>query len=137
MSLRQFISDWFGRHFPEKTLGQRGEAAAAKYLRRRGHKILARSDHFGPGELDLVTLDGKTIVFVEVKTRQSDQMGHPSEAVDATKQRKLTRLAESFLKRHELHTRPARFDVVAIVWPDGKRRPTIEHIKNAFDAVGT
>jgi putative endonuclease len=135
MSLRRSLSDWLRRLFPKRTLGKRGEAAAARYLRRRGYKILARGDRFGPGELDLVALDGKTIVFVEVKTRQSDVMGHPWEAVDRCKQRKLTRLAETFLKRHSLQTCPARFDVVGIVWPTDKWFPTIDHIKNAFDAV--
>ena len=71
MNVRRALSGWLRRLFPKKTLGQRGEAAAARYLRRRGYKILARSDRFGPGELDLVALDRKTIVFVEVKTRQS------------------------------------------------------------------
>lgn len=135
MSLRQSVSGWFERLFPTKTLGQRGEAAAARYLRRRRYKILARSDKFGRGELDLVALDGKTIVFVEVKTRQSDVLGHPAEAVDHRKQLKLTRLATAFLKRHRLQECPARFDVIAILWPADKWFPTIEHIKNAFDAV--
>ena len=124
------------RLFPTKTLGQRGEAAAARYLRRRGYKILARGDRFGPGELDLVMLDRRTIVFVEVKTRESADAGHPAEAVDDGKQRRLTRLAVTFLKRHRLLEYPARFDVIAITWPAEKRRPTIEHFKNAFDAVG-
>jgi len=138
MSVRRFVSAWLERVFPKKTLGQRGEAAAARYLRRRGYKILARGDHFGPGELDLVALalDGQTIVFVEVKTRQSHVAGHPSEAVDDRKQRKLTRLAVTFLKRYGLLECPARFDVIAITWPAKKWFPTIEHIKNAFDAVG-
>jgi putative endonuclease len=136
MSIRQILSGWLRQLFPAKTLGQRGEAAAAKYLRRRGYKILAQGDHFGPGELDLVALDRETIVFIEVKTRQSAVQGHPSEAVDALKQRKLTRLAETFLKRHRLQTVPARFDVIAVTWPAETKRPTIEHIQNAFDAVG-
>jgi len=136
MGVRQVLSDWLRQLFPKKTLGQRGEAAAARYLCRRGYKILARGDHFGPGELDLVALDRKTIVFVEVKTRQSAVMGHPSEAVDDRKQRKLTRLAETFLKRYGLQELSARFDVIAITWPAEKWFPTIEHIKNAFDAVG-
>ena len=109
--------------FPRRRLGQRGEAAAARYLRRRGYKILARGDRLRPGELDLVVLDGDTIVFVEVKTRQSQEAGHPAEAVDEDKQRRLTRLAVTFLKRHGLLERPARFDVVAITWPAGSRRP--------------
>jgi putative endonuclease len=136
MSFRQAISRWRERYFPRKTLGQRGEKAAARYLRRRGYKVLARGDRFGPGELDLVMLDRKTIVFVEVKTRVSSDAGHPAEAVDANKQRRLTRLAVTFLKRYRLLERPARFDVVAVTWPDGKRQPTIEHFPNAFEAVG-
>jgi putative endonuclease len=136
MGVRQALSDWLRWLFPSKTLGQRGEAAAARYLRRRGYKILARGDHLRRGELDLVALDRKTIVFVEVKTRQSAAMGHPEEAVDIFKQRKLTRLAETFLKRYKLQGRPARFDVIAIIWPAEKWFPAIEHFKNAFDAVG-
>jgi putative endonuclease len=136
MSLRRSLSDWFRRLFPKKTFGKRGEAAAARYLRRRGYKILARGDRFGPGELDLVALDGKTIVFVEVKTRESALVAHPSDAVDADKQRRLTRMAVTFLKRYGLLECPARFDVIAITWPVKKWFPTIEHVKNAFDAVG-
>ena len=134
--LRQAVARWLKRHFPQRTLGQLGEAAALKYLRRRGYKILARGDCVGRGELDLVALDRRTIVFVEVKTRASHDAGHPAEAVDQEKQRRLTRLALMFLKRHGLLEYPARFDVVAITWPAGKRRPTIEHLKNAFEAVG-
>ena len=88
------------------------------------------------GELDLVVVDGRTIVFAEVKTRRSHRTGHPAEAVGPQKQQRLTRLALAFLKRHELLEHSARFDVVAITWPKELRRPTIEHIKNAFPAVG-
>ena len=137
MTVRRVFSRWFERLFPKKNLGQRGEAAAERYLKRRGYKVLARGDRFGPGELDLVMLDRNTIVFVEVKTRQSHDAGHPAEAVDDVKQRKLTRLAVTFLKRHGLLERPARFDVVAITWPADQWFPTIEHIRNAFEAVGT
>lgn len=136
MGKSRALSRWLRRLFPEKPLGQRGEAAAARYLRRQGCKILARGDRLRPGELDLVALDQKTIVFVEVKTRRSQDAGHPSEAVDAAKQRRLTRLAVTFLKRHGLLERPARFDVIAVTWPEGQRRPTIEHFKNAFEAAG-
>jgi putative endonuclease len=136
MRLPGLIARWWFRVFPPKTLGRRGEEAAARFLKRLGYKILARGRRLAPGELDLVALDGRTIVFVEVKTRTSADVGHPAEAVDAIKQRKLTRLAVTFLKRHQLLEYPARFDVVAITWPDGRGRPTIEHFKNAFDAVG-
>ncbi len=129
-------SRWLGRLIPKKTLGQRGEVQAAKYLQRLGYRILARGRRLASGELDLVVLDGRTIVFVEVKTRTSADVGHPAEAVDAVKQRRLTRLAVTFMKRHGLLEYPARFDVVAITWPDGRGRPVIEHFKNAFEAVG-
>jgi putative endonuclease len=131
------MSGWLRRYFPQKTLGQRGEDAAARYLRRRGCKILARGDRLRHrDELDLVVLDGRTIVFVEVKTRASQEFGHPAEAVDLAKQHRLTRLAVNFLKRHKLFDHPARFDVIAITWPDSQHRPTIEHIPNAFEATG-
>jgi putative endonuclease len=134
--MRRLVTRWLRRFFPEKPLGRRGEEAAARYLRRLGYKILARSDRLQPGELDLVAIEGRTIVFVEVKTRQSADAGHPSEAVDADKQRRLTRLAVTFLKRHGLLEYSARFDVIAVTWPEQKRRPTIEHFPDAFEAVG-
>jgi putative endonuclease len=118
-------------------LGQRGESAAARYLKRRGYRILAQGDRSRWGEIDLIAVDKKrTIVFVEVKTRQSADAGHPSEAVDDGKQGRLTRLAVTYLKRHGLLEYPARFDVIAVTWPPGQRRPQIEHFPNAFDVVG-
>ena len=97
--MREFISAWWRRVFPEKTLGQRGEAAAARHLRRRGYKIIALGDRLKHrDELDIVAYRGKTIVFAEVKTRTSSEAGLPSEAVDAAKQRRLTKLAVTFLK---------------------------------------
>ena len=137
MRLAGVLANWLRRLIPERTLGRQGEAVAAKYLKRAGYRIIARGDRSAPGELDLVALDGRTVVFVEVKTRQSDQSGHPSEAVDPAKQRRLTRLAVTFLKRHGLLEQPARFDVVAVTWPEGSRQPAVEHIRNAFDATGT
>lgn len=131
--LRPLIN-WLSVVFCPRTLGERGEAVAARYLRRRGFRIVGRGVRTGLGELDLVAVDGRTVVFVEVKTRQTDDQGHPAEAVDLPKQRKLTLLATAYLKRHGLLNHAARFDVVAVTWPDG-RRPQVEHIRNAFEAV--
>src|SRR5205085_1756168 len=100
MQLRATLTVWLRRLFAKKSLGQRGEAEAARFLKRQGYLILARGRRLRPGELDLVVLDGRTIVFVEVKTRVSQEVGHPAEAVDENKQRRLTRLAVTFLKRH-------------------------------------
>ncbi len=126
----------FRRWWRSKPLWRRGEDAAARFLKRLGYKIVARGHRSAGGEIDLVAVDGRTVVFVEVKTRQSHDAGHPAEAIDARKQRRITLAAMVFLKRHELLEHAARFDVVAVTWPDGAKRPTIEHYQNAFEAVG-
>jgi putative endonuclease len=130
--LRQNWRSWF----PPATLGQRGEKLAARWLRRQSYKIVARGSRGALGEIDLVAVDGRTVVFVEVKTRRSQDAGHPADAVDKEKQRRLTRLAVAYLRRHGLLEYPARMDVVAITWPEGRGRPTIEHFRNAFTPVG-
>ena len=127
---------WLRRFGAPAPLGARGEAAAARYLRRRGHKVLARGQRNRLGEIDLITVDARTVVFVEVKTRTSQEAGHPVEAVDAPKRRRLTRLASAWLKRHGLLASPARFDIVAITWPEGREAPKIEHFASAFEAEG-
>jgi putative endonuclease len=83
-----------------------------------------------------VALDRNCIVFVEVKTRRSAAAGHPVEAVDDDKQAQLTRLGLAFLKRRSLLDHPARFDVVAVIWPDSGGPPQIMHYQNAFPPVG-
>jgi putative endonuclease len=117
-------------------LGRRGENAAARYLSRRGYVIVARGNRGAIGEIDLVAVEGRTLVFIEVKTRTTQDAGHPADAVDAQKQRRLTRLALAYMKRHDLLENPARFDVIAITWPDKAGRPLIEHFQNAFEPVG-
>ena len=123
------------RIFPNGSLGRRGERAAAKHLKRLRYKILHRGYRILGGELDIVAVDGRTVVFVEVKTRASHDAGHPAEAVDPHKQKQLTQLALAYLRRFQLLDCKARFDVVAITWPSGQKRPTIEHFKNAFEAT--
>jgi putative endonuclease len=131
MSLRT----WLANLFRARTLGEQGEAIAARYLKRRGFKIVAHRDRSRLGELDLVAVDGRTIVFVEVKTRRSAKKGRPTEAIDHAKQCQLTRAALAFLKSHGLLEERARFDVIAIIWPDGVE-PHIEHFRDAFSAKG-
>ncbi len=121
---------------PAAPLGAQGEALAAKYLVEKGLRIVARGSRDRLGEIDLVALDGKTVVFVEVKTRRSGDAGHPADAVDARKQRKLTTLAVSYLKRQGLLGSAARFDVVAITWGGGEQLPQIDHLPGAFSASG-
>ncbi|MEO8495327.1 MAG: YraN family protein [Planctomycetota bacterium] len=131
--LRDRVQSWSA----PQPLGARGERAAVRFLKRHGYVIVGRGVRDRIGEIDIVAVDGKTIVFVEVKTRVSDDRGHPAEAVDQDKQRQLTRVALSYLRRHDLLEHSARFDVVAVTWPADQKRPTIEHFKNAFEAVGS
>src|SRR3990172_9228722 len=127
---------WIRRRLRPKTLGEQGERVAEKYLKRRGYRIVSRRGRSRFGELDLVAVDGRTVVFVEVKTRRSADKVHPDEAVDRRKQQRLTQAALAYLKAHGLLECEARFDVVAITWPDAKAKPTIEHFQNAFPAIG-
>jgi putative endonuclease len=127
---------WWKKLRAPQSLGRRGEIAAARFLRRKGYRIVARGERDPLGEIDLIAVDGRTVVFVEVKTRSSREAGHPAEAVDQAKQRRLTRAGLSFLKRHKLLENAYRFDVVAIVWPRSQKRPRIEHIVGAFEPAG-
>ncbi len=117
-------------------LGLQGERAAERFLKRQGYLIVARGERGRIGELDLVAVDGRVVVFVEVKTRRSDVAGLPEEAVTPAKQAKLTKLALAYLKRHDLLENSARFDVVSVTWPQESRRPNIEHLVNAFEPHG-
>lgn len=127
---------WLAERFPTKSLGKRGEDAAARFLKRNGCRILARCLDSPLGELDIIAVDGRTIVFVEVKTRRSTDAGDPTDAIDDRKQRRMTQAALAYLKSKGLLKHAARFDVVAITWPENEKRPTIEHYKNAFSPVG-
>jgi putative endonuclease len=115
------------------SLGRMGEDVAAKILKEAGYRIIERNYRCRGGEVDIVALDGKTVVFVEVKTRSSEEYGPPQLAVDGRKQRQLTRAAMTYLKEKRLLTWSARFDVVGIVVRGNSH--DVEHIKNAFDVV--
>ena len=112
-------------------LGQVGEKHAARFLRRQGYRIVKRNYRCPVGEIDLITLDGDMIVFVEVKTRSSREHADPQDAVTPTKQRRLTRSAKSFLTLTDSLERACRFDVIAITL-DGRKPLEIEHIQDAF-----
>jgi len=138
MSLVSSTRAWLAGRFRAKPLsfGQRGEDAAARFLKRKGFRILERSHDSRLGEIDIIAVDDRTIVFVEVKTRANTDAGHPTEAVDALKQRRMTQAALAYLKSKRLLESAARFDVVAVTWPAESRRPTIEHYRSAFEPAG-
>jgi putative endonuclease len=116
--------------------GTRSERAAAKYLRKRGYRILVRNYRCRHGEIDLIALDGKCIVFVEVRSTGGDDPSVPAASVNDAKQLRLTNLALTFLKEKRLLDHAARFDVLAVSWPPDRREPVIEHHPLAFDASG-
>jgi putative endonuclease len=122
---------WWRRWF-----GTRSERAAARYLKRQGFRILARNYSCPHGELDLVAVEGRCVVFVEVRSTGGDDPLRPALSVDQEKQRRLTDLALYYLRQHRLLDCMARFDVLAISWPPEKREPVIVHYRQAFEAVG-
>lgn len=124
------------KRFLHKLLGDRGERAAVRFLKKEHFRIIARQYRNQFGEIDIIAMDGPQIVFVEVKTRQSTNAGQPHEAVDRRKQQKLTKIALAWLRKHKPLEQSARFDVISIVWPDDAAGPTIEHFKHAFEATG-
>ena len=113
------------------SLGQEGERAAERYLGKKGYKLIERNYRCSGGELDLIVIDRRVIVFVEVKTRTGQSFGTPLEAVEFRKQQRMIRAAQSYLASKGLHQREARFDVVGVSWAG--REPLIEHIENAFE----
>lgn len=122
---------WWRRWF-----GSRSERAAARFLKGLGYRILARNFSCQLGEIDIIALDGRTIVFVEVRSTEDGAMERPAASVDDKKQQKLTRLALFYLQKKRLLNQSARFDVLTIRWPEGQREPTIAHYPCAFAATG-
>jgi putative endonuclease len=116
-----------------KPLGARGEDVACRFLRNLGYRIICRNFHCGMGEIDIVARDGKTLVFVEVKTRAYDDPT-PEEQVNAAKMHQNTKAATFYLNQYEGDGPPARFDVVAVVWPQ-EGRPQVRHTIDAFAAT--
>ena len=112
-------------------LGKEGERVAERYLQNKGYKVVARNYRCAGGEIDLIVLDRRVVVFVEVKTRTGRGFGTPLEAVELRKQRRMIHAAQLFLAQKGLQQRDARFDAVGVSWAG--REPVVEHIENAFE----
>ena len=112
------------------TLGEKGEGLACKFLKKKGYRIISRNVKTSIGEIDIIAIDKDTLVFVEVKTRESLQYGRPFESVTPFKRRKIANVALLYLKK--LREAPeCRFDIVSIYHKKGN--PVIELIKDAFE----
>lgn len=112
-------------------LGHKGEAAAVSYLESKGHRILEKNWRLHGYEIDIITTCGGYIVFVEVKTRTSDQWGDPESFVGRQRMRRMIQGAHQYLLRERIDL-PARFDIIAILWKGD--RCELEHIEEAFMA---
>lgn len=113
-------------------LGKTGEKAAAKHLRKNGHKILAENYKNRSGEIDLITRHRDTTVFVEVKTRKTISHGSALAAVTVRKQKQISKVALEYLSNKNLLETDARFDVVSVQFEENGKC-IIEHLENAFD----
>lgn len=112
--------------------GINGEEEAARFLTRSGFAILDKNVRTRAGEIDLVAKEGKTLVFVEVKTRRGLEGDPPQAAVHTRKQNRLAKLAHGYLKLKRLRQTPCRFDVVSVIFNDEGGVKAIRHIPNAF-----
>jgi len=112
-------------------LGKSGEETAIAYLKKKKFKVLERGFRFRRGEIDIIARDNDTVVFVEVKTRQSLEFGLPEESVTPLKQQQIRRLAEAYLATNNLYDVPCRFDIISLFYSrkDGYH---IHHLRDAF-----
>jgi putative endonuclease len=118
-----------------RVTGIKGEEEAARFLARCGYAILDKNVRTRAGEIDLVAREGKTLVFVEVKTRRDLEGDPPQAAVNTRKQNRLGKLAHGYLKLKRLREMSCRFDVVSIIVNDEGGVKAIRHIPNAFSVA--
>ncbi|OGV57956.1 MAG: YraN family protein [Lentisphaerae bacterium RIFOXYA12_FULL_48_11] len=110
-----------------------GEQKAEEFLKSKGYKILGKRVRIGDrDEIDLVARDGDVLVFVEVKTRNSQDFGRPLTAVDKNKRHVMSRAAVRYLKQIKCPRVNFRFDVVEVVGSTDGMDPLLNHIENAF-----
>lgn len=112
-----------------KTKGNWGEERAAEHLMSKGYRIVAKQWKSLRFEIDIIAEKGNEIVFVEVKTRFSEDYGQPWEAVKGDKRRKICNSADQYIRMHQCEQEP-RFDIISIVHSNHKTK--ITHLESAF-----
>ena len=133
MNLWERAQAWLGRPPRPEHLrrGELGERAARKHLRRAGLKFLTANFRSARGEIDLIFRDADCLVFVEVKTRSSEDWTRPAAAVNAAKRRRLSRTALDYLRLLRQPPVRIRFDIVEVLLADGTVRE-VRHLPNTF-----
>jgi putative endonuclease len=116
-------------HAQRKALGDLGESLAAEFLTASGYSVIERNWRCPDGEIDILALDGSTVVVCEVKTRSSTRYGTPLEAITPAKAARLYRLAAAWRRAHQVRAQPMRIDVVTVL-RTGNGRAEIEHLKD-------
>ena len=110
-------------------IGRQGEAIDLHFLACNKHNILERNWRWQKAEIDIISQDEKTLVFVEVKTRSTERYGQPKEFVSIRKVALMKEAAEAYLEINELELE-LRFDIISIVLKN--ETPKIEHLENVF-----
>lgn len=113
----------------DNNYGKIGEDMAEKYLASKEYFILSRNYHSRFGEIDIIASDGKSIVFVEVKTRTQSQFGSPLEAITKGKISKMVKTSQFYLSQRNLHGQAYRFDAIEIIFRVDEK-PIINHLLN-------
>jgi putative endonuclease len=133
VSLLSQIKALFGGKVPPEHLrrGALGERAAKKHLQKLGLKFLTANFRSDRGEIDLIFRDADCLVFVEVKTRSSEEWTRPAAAVDARKKRLLSQTALDYLRLLKNPQVKIRFDIVEVLLRDGEVRE-VRHLPNTF-----
>ncbi len=133
MNLTERIKSWWNKAERPMHLrhGELGERAAKQHLRRQGMKFLTANFRSPRGEIDLIFRDQDCLVFVEVKTRSSEDWGRPAVAVDKERRGRLTRAALDYLRLVRNPPIKVRFDIVEVLLLDGAVRE-VRHLPNAF-----
>lgn len=112
-------------------IGKRGETLAISFLKKNGYRIIESNFRCRYGEIDIIAQEGKTVAFIEVKTKTSNRFGSPTQAIDSRKQRQVSKTALAYISQKRLTNYSARFDVVGINIKGSNSE--IELIKNAFE----
>jgi len=133
MNLTDRLKSWLQRSEKPEHLrrGEVGERAAKKHLQKLGLKYLAANFRSERGEIDLIFRDNDCLVFVEVKSRSSEDWTRPAAAVDARKRRLLSQCGLDYLRLLKNPEIKIRFDIVEVLLANGEVRE-VRHLPNTF-----
>jgi putative endonuclease len=110
--------------------GSQGEEEAALYLQSQTYKILAKNYRYGHAEIDIIAKIDNIIIFIEVKTRSGNTIGHPEDFLSKAQQKRIVKAAKYYLESQKIDSE-IRFDIISIV-----KNKELEHIKDAFFLIG-